>query len=212
MGNLEQLEKNWFQLIKEGKSSQFDFVENTDDLPLILQIVSSFANSEGGDLLIGVNEKSKLIGVSPEEVKSELSKLFTYKDLKTIVSFHTLYISHIILLRIKVGVAKNKIGILEAQQNNFYYRVEGNTVLANKIILRFWRMTEKTFQDDCSQVSFDHLLSIIEKEQLLSLSKMYKKSSLSKKEVDRSVSCLLFKNKVSIQVENGKILFKTVVD
>ena len=210
MGDLEQIEKNWSQLIKNGKNSSFDYVKDTDNLDSILRIVSSFANTDGGDLLIGINEKSKLIGVSPEEIKPELSNLFTTKDLKSIVSFHTLYISHIILLRIEVGVAKNKIGILEGQQKNFYYRVGGSTVLANKIILRFWRMTENSFQVDCSQENLDHLFSLIEREHHLSLSKMYKKSTLSKNEVDRSVSCLLFKNRISVQVEEGKISFQTV--
>ncbi len=208
MGDLEQIGDNWSQLIKEGKNISFDFVKNTDDLASILRIVSSFANTEGGSLLVGVNEKSKLTGVSPQEIITELNELFVGNHLDDIVEFHTLYISHYILVRIQIIKSSKKRKIIEDNLNTFYCRIGENSIQANKIILRYWRMKAVQVMEDCTPENMNILFALIEASSPLSLAKMYKGTSLSNKEVDQTISCLLFRKKVKISVKNEKILFQ----
>ncbi len=214
MGDLEQLDKDWLQLIKKGRNEKFDFVENTNDSSLILRIISSFVNSEGGNLLIGVNNKLKIIGVSPQEMILELTDLFKDYSLLNNIEFHTIYISHYILLRINVVSSTEKIALFENGKKNFYYRIGQTIVLANKIILRYWRMKSSPKTLNCNAENMEVLLTLFSYGKQLSLAKMYKetKTSLTKKEVDHAVSCLLYIRKLSILFHDDTVFFKTKKD
>ena len=53
-------------LIKQGKNKFIDFIPTCENTHHTAAIISSFANIEGGTLVVGVNSKGKLICVLPE--------------------------------------------------------------------------------------------------------------------------------------------------
>ncbi len=53
-------------LIKQGKNKFIDFIPTCENPHHTAALISSFANREGGTLVVGVNSKGKLIGVLPE--------------------------------------------------------------------------------------------------------------------------------------------------
>lgn len=119
MGDLEQVEEDWNNRIKTGKNAQFDFVLNLDDEDSLLKIITAFANSDGGDLLIGINNKSKIIGLSPERAIEDLETLITKNKLSEKIQLHSLYIGHHIVLRIQVFKSSTKHSLIEQGKKYF---------------------------------------------------------------------------------------------
>ena len=51
------------KLIKQPESETFERKPSLSDVGRMVEIVSSFANSKGGKILVGVGDKGKIIGV-----------------------------------------------------------------------------------------------------------------------------------------------------
>ncbi len=212
MGDLEQVNKDWSLVLKNGMNEKNHFIPNIEDEALLVQIISSFANTTGGDLFVGVNEKSKIIGVNPHEVIGELQDLFTENDLSDIVEYHTLYISHFILIRIHVAESLKKKAIIESEKNVLYFRIKGQIVRANKVVLRYWRMNSNPSEVNCKSKNIDLWYELVKSKSLISLAKMYKESPFSNKEVDQIVSCLLYKSRLNFVFREGQILFESKIN
>ncbi|MBC3887792.1 hypothetical protein GH810_05660 [Acetobacterium paludosum] len=62
------------KLIQQGDSDQVEFRHHTGGPNLLSKIISSFANAEGGKLIIGVNEKGKILGCKKDSVMETFTK------------------------------------------------------------------------------------------------------------------------------------------
>lgn len=62
------------KLIQQGDNDQVEFRHHTGGPNLLSKIISSFANAEGGKLIIGVNEKGKILGCKKEFVMETFTK------------------------------------------------------------------------------------------------------------------------------------------
>ncbi|PWJ44259.1 AlbA family DNA-binding domain-containing protein [Sediminitomix flava] len=60
-------DKNLYRLISKGESQTLDFKRTLNDVYKIAKSLTSFANTKGGVLLIGVEDNGKISGVDPEE-------------------------------------------------------------------------------------------------------------------------------------------------
>ncbi|MEA1883748.1 MAG: ATP-binding protein, partial [Thermotogota bacterium] len=54
--------------IKRGENRYLEFKESLPSSQKIAKTVIAFANSAGGDILIGVNDERKVIGVADDEL------------------------------------------------------------------------------------------------------------------------------------------------
>lgn len=57
------------QLIHHGEGEQLDFKQTISDAFKIAKTITSFANTRGGTLLVGVRDNKTILGVDPEEEK-----------------------------------------------------------------------------------------------------------------------------------------------
>lgn len=55
------------ELLKKEENSQLDFKQNISNIFKIAKTMVAFANSKGGKIAIGINDKKKIIGIDPEE-------------------------------------------------------------------------------------------------------------------------------------------------
>ncbi len=209
MGNLEQVDNFWLNQIKNGKSVDFDFVENLDDEDSFLRIVFSIINTQGGDILVGVNSKLKIRGVVPKNVVEKLEHLASENNICKMLEFHTLYIERFALVRVKVFQSIQKLPFLQNGNKRFYLRIGKEIILANKIILRLWRMQKEEKSFDCVEMKIQgkELMEFFLLNKKVTLSKLYNAVSFIKKDVDRQVACLLYYDKIAITTENGRIYY-----
>jgi predicted HTH transcriptional regulator len=60
---LDELQK----MIREGESQRLDFKKTITDLAKIARTISSFANTEGGVIVIGLTDQGLVAGIDPAE-------------------------------------------------------------------------------------------------------------------------------------------------
>lgn len=191
------------RLIADGEGRQLDFEISADDKQNIARILVALANTEGGRLLIGVNDKGRIKGVNPEEelsVVEEISHGYCQPELN--IESNIWEEGHHLLL--EVSVKKSEIrhkAIDEGGRWKHYIRVENLTLLSNKILERTWHL-EKCGQD--RPHVFDELttgfLKLIREESPFRISKLYKKSGMKMNEVDKLLAQLVYWKVVQMEM------------
>ncbi len=175
-------------MIARGEGLHQDFKFRIDDQKKIARTLCAFANTEGGSLLIGVKDNGKIAGVEPSE------------EFHMIQGAAELYCKPPVPVEMKIWqeefrlvleIIVSKTGLLhkspdEDGKEQVYVRVEDNTIVANKILLNVWKhgkspQSRPEFFDEPQL----ELLRIIETHQPVSLSKLYKLSTLKYRQVDR---------------------------
>jgi predicted HTH transcriptional regulator len=169
--------------------------------------ITSLNNTSGGKLLIGINEKGKVIGVYP---KDELENIpivianFCSNSLNfssEVIEFKNKLIVILTIQKTLKTAALSKDNTLD-----YYYRIEQNTYIANKIIEKLWRFErDKPIVSPCT----------IEDEKLVlihannhTLSQLYTRTKLTKSGVDLTISWLLFTKKIKMILLENQVIYQ----
>jgi len=176
-------------LIREGEHQQLDFKFRIDDSKKIARTLAAFSNTDGGRLLIGVKDNGKITGVDPTE---ELHMVEAAADMycRPKVEFESRVWQEDMRLVLEVIVrpADNKPVMAPDEEGRWrvYVRRKDHTLLANKILLEVWKhrkrgvaKPEKFGEEETA------LLSLIAESEELTLSKIYRESTLKKAQIDR---------------------------
>ena len=164
--------------IAQGESVQQVFLPKTESFHESAQLLVAFANSEGGRLWIGLKKNGKIIGCDPKEELLKLeesARLFCMPEIR--------FTSKIwkedfrLVLQINLSEAKNKP--FKAKDSlgkwNPYIRIEKEVLLANKILVGFWALKKNPVSKPAQlQIELMSLFQLIEKEQIVTLSKLYR--------------------------------------
>lgn len=134
------------RLISEGEHQQLDFKFQVNDARKIARSMVSFANTDGGRLLIGVKDNGKISGISSEEeiyMIETASHLYTDPEVAftpVIWDIDDKTVLEVIIApsRLRPHKVKEADGSLKV-----YYR-DGDRVLeANGVMQRLWKMDKK---------------------------------------------------------------------
>jgi predicted HTH transcriptional regulator len=208
MGDLEGVEssKTVPEYLSEGKNLTQDFLPSTINHHHTAALISSFANSIGGELLIGINSKGKVIGVLPSEEEENI--LFILKNFCTHnldVKFSQIVYDYKYVLIVHIPQAKPKgVAALSKYGNtHFFVRTHSGEVFeSNKVIEKSWKINSTV------QIENEYkLLETLDFDKGILISQIYKKTSLRKSEVDKLMAVLLCKNDITYEFENSHILY-----
>lgn len=134
--------KKIFDRIKEGEGQMLDFKHSVSDTKKIARSLASFANTDGGSLLIGVRDNGSIAGVSSEE---------EYYMIETAALIHCRppvefsHKSHVIngkaVLEIIVPKSDNLPHTAPDNdgEHKVYVRVKDQNLLAPKTIVEVWK-------------------------------------------------------------------------
>ncbi len=199
-------------LIAQGEHIQQDFKFRIDDQRKIARTLCAFANTEGGRLLIGVKDNRKIAGCNPQEemyMVEGAASMFCKPEVK--YSYKVWQEDMHLVLQVDIKPSENKKhkAIDEKDKWKFYTRINDKTVAVNKILAGVWfekknqhPKPEKFDQDELS------LIRIIRDENLITLSKLYRKSKLPLQRVDRLLILLICWNLVEMVVNDDGIYYK----
>ena len=210
MGNLESLNNPIIQAINRGKDIETDFLLHIENTNETAQLLVSFANTNGGLLIIGVNEFQKFKGINPIDEKLVLEECVKEKCIPSILySTSTHQIGRHLLLVVKISKtdfqcrANNENG-----KSTPFYRIEGNVVQENKILKKSWLKAKYnvSLTNNLSE-NTTNLLKIIISSNSISLSQLYKISNLPLKEVDEIIVSLIHCGKIQSIYRDKKILY-----
>jgi predicted HTH transcriptional regulator len=197
--------------ISEGEHESQDFKFRIDDQKKIARTLCAFANTNGGRLLIGVKDNGKISGCFPEEefhMIEGASNLYCRPP----VYFDSFIWQddHKLVLIIEVASVGKKCVTALDENNRFrsFIRVNDNTVVANKILVKSWKMKSNVL---AKPVKFDSdergLLNLLADFEFLTLSQLYKKSPLNKNKIDYLLACFLCWEVIKIVHSENKSLF-----
>ena len=191
MGNMEQLNsmETLASFISKGEHVRQDFKFRIDDQRKIARTLCAFANTEGGSLLIGVKDNRKISGCNPEEefhMIEGAASLYCQPP----VEFKQKIWQEDLKLVLEIIVEKSNAGPHKAKDDEGrwkpYIRIKDHTTAVNKILERVWyekkKLVSKPEKLEKEEIDF---LKLIQQQEKITLSKLYRLSGLPLRKVDR---------------------------
>jgi len=169
--------------------------------------ITSLNNTSGGKLLIGINEKGKVIGVYPkDELENIPIVIANFCSNSLIFSSEVIEFKNKLIVILTIQKTLKTAALSKDNTLDYYYRIEQNTYIANKIIEKLWRFErDKPIVSPCT----------IEDEKLVlshainhTLSQLYTRTKLSKSVVDLTISWLLFTKKIKMILLENQVIYQ----
>lgn len=201
-------------LISQGEHQRQDFKFRIDDQKKIARTLVAFANSDGGRLLIGVKDNGKIVGVNPEEefhMIQGAAEMYAKPAVKIESRIWQEEMRLVLEINIEPDANRNYRALDDDGNWKVYVRRNDHTLLANKIILKIWSFEKQgvkkpqTFGEE--QLS---ILKIIGEHEKLTLSKLYRSTSLPKSTVDHTVALLVHWELVKMDFEEEQVYYSLV--
>lgn len=122
--------------LNQGENQTLDFKENITNSYKIAKTIVSFANSEGGIILVGIRDNKTISGIAPEEEKFMIGlALNKFCKPKPIVEYSIIEEDgkSVLKVEVKKGLNKPYKAKDEAGRWRAYVRVEDNSMLASVV-------------------------------------------------------------------------------
>lgn len=206
------MESTLIELIAEGEHIRQDFKFKIDEQRKIARTLSAFANTEGGRLLIGINDKRKIVGCNPTEqlqLIENAARMFCQPEVK--FTSKVWQEDYRLVLEVYVEESEEKLHKSKDDDGKWHYyiRILDQTTVVNKILERVWNekknptpLPEKLSEDEVL------ILNIILKEEPITLSKIYKMANLQLRMVDKMLVFLIRRDLVEMLFEKEGIQYK----
>ena len=183
------------RLIKEGEHQHLDFKFEISDAAKIARSLVAFANTEGGTLLIGVNDNGSLIGIRSDE-EYYMVKRAAQNYCKPEVSFTSKEwtLEGKKILEIKIPVSLNLPHRAPDTQGSYkvFVRAGDQNMLASGIQIKVWKKQQAR---EAVQITFNQLvkdlLAHVESTPGLSFQEIKARLNLSKYEAEELLSDLI---------------------
>jgi predicted HTH transcriptional regulator len=134
------------KLIAEGENQQLDFKYCISDSRKIARTLTSFANSDGGRLLIGVRDNGSIAGIKSDEeiyMVDTAAHLFCRPEIKYKIIQHAIGVKTILEVVVEKGDKRPYQAKDEDGRWHAYFRHHDQNLIANKVLLQVWRKEVK---------------------------------------------------------------------
>lgn len=176
------------KLINEGEHQQLDFKFEINDARKIARTLVSFANTDGGRLLIGVKDNGRISGVkSDEEVYmiETAAHLYTKPEVHFKIQNHLIDGKYVVEIKVEPSTLKPHYAPGKDDQWTAYLRVNDENMVANKVIIKVW---ERKMQPKGVYVKYteaeQRILTYVEEFGEISFSKAGRVGHVSKNKVE----------------------------
>lgn len=206
------METTLIDLIAEGEHVRQDFKFKVDEQRKIARTLCAFANTEGGRLIIGVNDKRKIVGCNPKE-ELQLIENASHVFCKPEIKFTSKIWQEDFRLVLEIDVEISDDGPHKAMDDEgiwrSYIRIKDQTTAVNKIIERVWfERKNRTLIPAELEEEEKEILKIIQDEQPITLSRLYKKANMQLRKVDKTLVFLICRDLVDFIFEKEGIHYK----
>ncbi len=197
--------------IDQGEHQQQDFKFAINDSKKIARSLAAFANTDGGSLLVGVKDNGKIAGVASEEeyyMIEAAAKMYC----KPPVNFEVFEwksegktVLEIIIPQsdLKPHKAPTKEG-----KYKVYIRVKDQNLLANKILLEYWK-AQKRNKNQLLQLNPPEkfLLDYLSENESISFTRFYKRANISRYKAEKILISLLCMNIIEINFTEKEVYY-----
>lgn len=134
-----------YDLIDAGENQMLDFKFCITDSRKIARTLVSFANTDGGTLLLGVKDNGKIAGVrSDEEYYMIEAAAQMYSKPEIVFNTRTWTVQGKTVMEVKVAKSENPPHFAQNEEGKWlaYIRVADQNILANKVMLEVWKRSK----------------------------------------------------------------------
>ena len=197
--------------IAEGEHQQQDFKYAINDSKKIARSLAAFANTDGGSLLLGVKDNGKVIGVSSEE---EFYMIEAAANLycKPPVQFETFEWKSEgkTVLEISIPPSEDKPHKAPTKDGKYmvYVRVDDQNLLANKILLEYWK-AQRNNKNHLLKFNKPErfLLDYLSNHESITFTRFYKQANISRFKAERIMVSLLCMNIIDIHITEKQVYY-----
>jgi predicted HTH transcriptional regulator len=129
-------------LIEKGENQQLDFKFEISDAKKMARTFSSFANTEGGKLLIGVKDNGKISGIRSEE-EAYMAESAAHVFCRPPVAYNLIRweVEGKNVLEVEIPNSKSKPHFAKDENGDWiaYVRVGDQNIKANRVLIDVWR-------------------------------------------------------------------------
>ena len=210
-------------IIEEGENLYTEFKRQFSSHEKIAKEIIAFANTKGGNLIIGVDDDKSIYGVASEKGEAELIKETAEHFCEPPISFSLLYFSvdQKEIVVVEIPESSHKPHRLQYYKNNLetssaevYVRVNDKSVLASKEMIRVLRSTSgdtkltKYVIGNLEKTVF----SFLEKEETISVKQLSELLNISDRRASRTLVKMVRAQLLFIHTkENGEDYFTSAV-
>ena len=142
---------------QESKTLEFKREFNNSNKEKILQTIIAFANGSGGNIVFGIDDDRKIIGVAnPFELEEKLSNI-TFDSISPTIRIDTVFITEqnktLVIIKIPLGIETPYYLKNKGMENGTYIRVGSTTRLAGKEIIKSLQFRGENISYD-SQIDY----------------------------------------------------------
>ncbi len=136
--------KRLIKLIRRGEGEKLNFKQTISDPVKIAKTITSFANTHGGTLLVGVRDNKTIQGVDPEEEKYVLETAASFHcDPAVPLSYREVEVeeSEVIVLEVTIAESEHKphYTIDQHDERRVYIRQHDKSLPASKLMIDMMR-------------------------------------------------------------------------
>lgn len=201
------------ELIKQGIHQQQDFIATLDDIFEISKQINSLCNTDGGLLWFGIKQNAKVCGVFSEAVSQQMQEINSLFSVPFEYKLHKFQVEmkHVVAVSLEKTQSKPVYFLNQEEEKVTFFRVEGKIFQANKIVKHYWKLKlEKS--DSTMQSPFDsEVFTQIQENSYATLSQLYRLFPNKLNKVDKSLSRLLYIQKVDFAVKDNKLCYKAKI-
>lgn len=194
--------------IKNGRSETVEFLPTIDKADDLGKFLISFANNKGGSLFIGVNQKGKIVGAFPEFELKSIEKVYEFIDGDIVFENIIHEVKHFLIIEMRVSKSTLPIKLVINREATYYYRVGGETIKANKVIISLLNFRKFQKSIEFNSMHFEIMNAL---DTSITLSTLYKRVNVKPKIIDRLLSELIYLGKVNISIEDKTLYYSTFI-
>ena len=128
------------RLIDKGESQTLDFKRKITQASKIAKTLVSFANTNGGQILVGVSDNRHIIGIDPEEeryIMNEAANRFCEPALElNYICVEDTYGNNVLVVNIPESKEKPHFVLLPNKEKKVYVRMNDKSVLAGSMLIK----------------------------------------------------------------------------
>jgi len=210
-------------IIEEGENLYTEFKRQFSSHEKIAKEIIAFANTKGGNLIIGIDDDKSIYGVASEKGEVELIKETAERFCEPPVVYSLLYFEvdrkEIVVVEIPESDQKphrlqDYKSELETSSAEVYVRVNDKSILASKEMIRVLRSTSGEVKLTKYVIGkFEKaVFSFLEKEETISVKKLCELLNISERRASRTLVKMVRAQLLFIHTkENGEDYFTSAV-
>ena len=199
------------QLIEKGEGQQLDFKFEISDAAKIARSLVAFANTDGGKLLIGVNDNGKIIGIKAQEEAYMIENAANnYCKPKVDFDSRRWKVEGKRVLEIIIPKSDNYPHMAPDTKGKFkaYIRIKDQNHLANSLMIKLW-----TKQKSLDNIVINYgeteqdLMKSLTSENEADINLLKNKTGLNKNQLENLLSDFILMDIVEMKLTEDKIVF-----